>query len=441
MFSQHAAVRVDEASRLSRPIWRPGNISALAIIALLLLAMVFSPVALHETCYRDFSYGTTCVAAATGEKPESKLWWNDGFWWASMYNNGARTYHMYRLDRDLAVWSDTGVTIDDRPGSKSDALWDDDHKKLYVASHIFVDVGKPTANPGEWGRLYRYSYDPAAKSYSLDSGFPVNVTRGISETMVLAKDSKARLWVTYVENSKVMMNHSLADDRTWAAPYVLPVRELAVNLTTDDISSVIAFGGRNIGVMWSNQATMKMYFAVHRDGDPADAWKTEETAYPDSADDHINLKTDSSGRVYAAVKTSFEKPNEPLVLLLVREPEGKWSNHVFGLVRDHHTRPIVLVDETNGRIHMFATAGGRVPAAEAGGGIYYKPSSIHKIDFRPGLGEKFIDNPSDPLINNATSTKQNVDSSMGIIVLASDKTTHRYLHNVMKIPAASSRAH
>ncbi|MCA1709160.1 MAG: hypothetical protein LC808_40115, partial [Actinobacteria bacterium] len=31
--------------------------------------------------------------ALTGEKPESKLWWNDGIWWASMWSTGSAAYH------------------------------------------------------------------------------------------------------------------------------------------------------------------------------------------------------------------------------------------------------------------------------------------------------------------------------------------------------------
>jgi hypothetical protein len=34
--------------------------------------------------YRDFNFGSSCNSTPTGEKPESKLWWNDGFWWGSL---------------------------------------------------------------------------------------------------------------------------------------------------------------------------------------------------------------------------------------------------------------------------------------------------------------------------------------------------------------------
>lgn len=437
---QSTIARKDVSESKSWNTRRPANGLALVVLALLLLATAFAPIALHYSSHRGFSYGTECVAAATGEKPESKLWWNDRIWWAVLFNDAARAYHIYRLGADSS-WHDTGVPVDDRPGSKSDVLWDEPNRKLYIVSHIFVDVGIPEPDAARWGRLYRYSYDPGARTYRLDPDFPVNVSRGISETMTLAKDSTGRLWTTYVENAKVMVNHSLASDTAWAVPSVLPVSERSVNLTTDDISAILAFGGDSIGAMWSNQSTMKMYFAVHRDRDPEDLWSREEIAYSSSADDHINLKADSVGRIYAAVKTSFEQSNEPLVVLLVREPGGQWSNHVFGLVRDHHTRPIVLLDEAAQRLYMFATSGGINPASEAGGSIFYKSTSTGQITFQPGLGDVFIRSPSDPLINNATSTKQNVDGATGIVVLASDRTTHRYLHSVMNLPAPMPRIH
>ena len=88
---------------------------------------------------------------------------------------------------------------------------------------------------------------------------------------------------------------------------MLPVTGTSV--TSDEISSVIAFGGDRIGIMWSNQAATNTgyYFAVHRDGQPDTSWQPTEAARTgaESADDHVNLKVDAAGRVYAAVKTRW----------------------------------------------------------------------------------------------------------------------------------------
>ncbi len=96
-----------------------------------------------EAGYRDFSYGTStgpdglptgnCNSTPTGEKPESKLWWNDGFWWANLCNDVAQEHHIYRLDVASQSWMDTGTVLDDHPRTKADTLWDETNQKLYVA--------------------------------------------------------------------------------------------------------------------------------------------------------------------------------------------------------------------------------------------------------------------------------------------------------------------
>src|SRR6266516_3150383 len=167
--------------------------------------------AASDVGYRDFLFGSNCDATPTGEKPESKLWWNDGSWWGSLCAPD-NTYHIYKLNLATQTWQDTTTPLDDRPNSRADILWDNSTQKLYVASHVFIEnAAAPTPNASDWGRLYRYSYNPAnppETAYSLDTGFPVNVTRGIEEALVLAKDSTGTLWVTYVESKKVMVNHS-----------------------------------------------------------------------------------------------------------------------------------------------------------------------------------------------------------------------------------------
>ncbi|MFQ5857926.1 MAG: hypothetical protein ACE5LU_20160, partial [Anaerolineae bacterium] len=110
--------------------------------------------------YLDFPYAVSAgdpVDAPTGEKAESKLWWNDGFWWGSLYNNYADEYHIYRLNWGTQTWEDTGVALDDRRGSKADTMWDQDAQKLYVVSHIKRENSARVKRPVNWGRLYRYS--------------------------------------------------------------------------------------------------------------------------------------------------------------------------------------------------------------------------------------------------------------------------------------------
>lgn len=385
--------------------------------------------------YVDFSYGTTGTGTPTGEKPESKLWFADGSWWGSLYNNSAQAYHIYKFNASTQAWKDTGTQLDDRNSTKSDCLWDAANNRLYVASHVFTTKAAATTSSSSWGRLYRYTYSPSSQTYTLDSGFPVNINKAKSEALVIAKDSTGQLWATWVQSGKVMVNRTNGGDATWGTPFILPVSSTTISVTSDDISSVSTFGVGQVGIMWSNQNTHKTYFSVHDDAAGDTTWKTPEVALPgasgtETSDDHINIKTvqgGASGYVYAAVKTSLTGSNDPLIMLLVRDPTGVWSKYTFGRKKDHHTRPIVLIDEEHGVIHMFATS------PEDSGVIYRKTTSISNIAFPVGLGEVFIKSSSNVNVNNVTSTKQNLSSSTGLLVLASDVQTRMYLHGYVPL--------
>jgi hypothetical protein len=298
------------------------------------------------------------------------------------------------------------------------------------------------APSGSRGELYRYSYNPSGKTYALDSGFPVEVSGGESETLVIDKDSSGTLWVTYVENKTVMLNHSLnGDDRTWGMPFALPAGGLE-KVSSDDISSLIAYN-QHIGVMWSNQNSPKtMYFAVHPVGAPASTW-TPARAYSISGDDHINLKTlqaDTSGNVFAVVKTSR---NDALIMVLVCKSNGNrckndtdWTPHtVYDSALYNPTRPILMIDESSRHLYVFTR--NEDSDGSGKGGIYYKRASLDSISFPPGMGTPFIRTELDYRTNNPTSTKQNVTATSGLVVLASDVGTKYYLHNYLSLGGAA----
>jgi PKD repeat protein len=380
---------------------------------------------LAASAYGDVGYrGATTTgisgSAPTGAKPESKLWWNDGSWWAVMWDTASGSNQIFKLDQGTQTWAATGVRVDGRSSVRSDALWDG--SKLYVASHWFSN----TASSGRPAYLYRYSYNPAADTYSLDSGFPVTINNYKTETLVIDKDSSGKLWATWTQDNQVYVNRTTTDDRTWGQPFALPAAG-AGGLFPDDISSVVAVGDR-IGVMWSNQTDRAMYWAEHIDGAPDTSWEPTRVALrgdaENLADDHINLKVDDSGRVFAATKTSEDSPAGPLVFLLARDQvTGDWSSHIYGRKSDRHTRPVLVVDETNDMIHMYATSG------EAGGTVYQKSTSTAAISFGPGKGKPFIQDGGSPDMNDPTTTKQPVSVASGLVVLASNDTTDYYWHN------------
>ena len=379
-------------------------------------------------------------SAATAEKPESKLWWNDGAWWAVLFHTSSQTHHIFRLDRSTEQWVDTGTIVDNRPKTRSDVLWDG--TRLYVSSHVRASssTGAASGNPA---RLYRFSYDAATKTYTRDTGFPVPISNYSSETLTIDKDSTGVLWATWTQGSKVYVNSTTGGDAVWGTPFVLPVAA-AANLSSDDISAVVSFGGGRTGVMWSNQAASAMYFAEHTGGTSRSSWDVTRTAIqgPNSADDHINLKAlqaDASGRVFAVIKTGLDDAgatsSAPLIMLLARDPStGDWSSYPVGRIRDCHTRPVLLLDSEHQTLYVFMTApDSGCPYSGYPGTIFMKSSPMDAIAFPDGRGTPVIRDALSPNLNNVTTTKQDVTSATGMVVMASNDATQRYWHADLRL--------
>jgi hypothetical protein len=376
----------------------------------------------------------------TGEKPQSKLWFNDGRWWASMLHSDSK-YYIFYLEGQ--TWIKTNTPLDDRLPTLADCLWDG--SKLYVVSGA---GGEPSGVDLD-ARLYRYSYNPAnppATAYSLDAGFPVTVRSGGAETIVIDKDTTGQLWITYTQANKVWINRTLTPgvDTVWGVPFeppAAPGRPDSGDLKTDDISSLIAFNGK-LGVLWSNQNDATFYYAYHNDNAPDTTWQSGIAwSATNIGDDHINLKsvlTDGGDNLFAIVKTSVTSSSQPRILVLRLSAAGTWSATTVWLESRGHTRPILLVDSVNHRLYAFATT------TTTGGVIAYKQSNDYTqgtLTFGdPGVdGTTFIEIAGLDSLNNPTTTKQNIDGVNGIasiVVLASgdaNAAERFYAHNVLPL--------
>jgi hypothetical protein len=416
---------------------------------------------------QDFSYADPSPinphqpTAPTGEKPQSKLWFNDGIWWGSIWSKTKYTIQRYDVS---GTWVDTGVAIDPRDKSQADMLWDGIH--LYAISN--VHEASSTLDPAV--RLYRFSYNATTKSYTSDWATPVIVAQPLStsdlETVVMDKDSTGTLWATFTyANSpgncvtpatcpagrSVYVTHSAGADNVWTAPALLPFAR-AAQVSGNDVSSIVHFGNK-IGVMYSDQipepgTPTNMtgdYFAVHVDGQPDTAW-TQETALfgKRASDDHINLKAAPDGRLYAAVKTSSNDAGspvatDPLIYLLERTTAGVWSKTPYSTVSAEETRSQILLDPSHGVIYQFATHP-PTGAYEAGGWIYCKVTSMDSPSFTSGPGIPFIQLGANDHLNNFSTTKQTVSAASGLLGIASDDVNKYYAHNSLALTGAPSCA-
>jgi PKD repeat protein len=373
----------------------------------------------------------------TADKPQSKLWWNDGSWWANMWTTGSG-WSIYRLDRGTASWVDTGVRSDSRGTTSSDTLWDGTH--LYIASNV-VTLGNSAA--GQPARLYRYSYSDG--TYTLDTGFPETISNNSSETLTIAQDAVGAIWATWTQVSgatnTVFVNNSLPGGTDWDAPFVIP-GAADPNPTPDDLSAIVAFEDDEIGIMWTDQATGTAYWATHEvDELPQDAasWTVREAIKGNKqVDDHLNIKTlqaDPTGRVYAAVKTSLNDgssdPNlAQLVLVVFKPATGSFEQTTIARTGDCVSRPQIMLDTQNNLVRAFHTAPSTSVSGCAfsgvAGTIYEKTASMDNPVFGNGRGTPIIEDANSPNMNDVTSTKQNVNAATGLVVMASDHVAKRY---------------
>lgn len=412
-----------------------GVLCACVILCALVVAMLLPGVASADIGIRDQAYTAGTSGPPTTSRPESKLWWHDGFWWASMLDAGTGDYHIFRLNLRAQAWRDTGVPLDPRASTRADVLSVGD--KLFVASHKYVSVTSSdlTPNPADAMRLYRFSYNTATNTYAQDGVTDIDPEK--SEALVIDRDSTGAIWATWVQESggthQVYVKETNGDcvsgpfaNCTLTGPTVV-----LDNVAADDISSLVRFGGNKIGVMWSDAAAGEIRFAFHQDADPVGTWSSTEVVVgsptnPKLADDHINLKADSLGRVYAVTKTKFSSQSKPGTMLHRRSAAGTWSSFTVSAASLDHSRPIVILDQPHNAIRVFE-------APTEGGAVYMKKSRLNSISFQTSSAGTPVIVDTGSKVANPTSTKQNVNNATRLIVLAANQATKRYWHTYQQI--------
>jgi hypothetical protein len=408
----------------------------LAIAASLLTGMLPASTASAEAVEpnEDGSYGyraqayTSTADRVTGEKPESKLWFHAGRWWATMIPEGGTTHTIHELVE--TTWVDTGVEVAASTAARGDALVVGDG--LYISNR-----GTST--------LFRATWD-GSRWVPRGTPSPLPVPADVP-ALTIAKDTEGTLWITWIEDDGVHI--ASAPDQSELSIDDWSNREMAsleavgdrATVSPDDVSAVIAFTdaeGPAIGVMWSNQVFRQQFFAIHRDGAAHDVWALETIGEGETreADDHINLKTHGQ-TVYAAIKTehSSTSPDPSLIKLLVRSPAGVWEDHVVAVYDEHDTRPIAVLEVTSRYAYVFMT---RNPEGDQRH-IVYKRARLADVAVGAGVADPFegavtfIRSDSTRGVDDATSMKANATSESGIVVLASTST--HYWWNRIEVDA------
>lgn len=140
----------------------------------------------------------------TSAKPQSKLWFNDGFWWGIL-PDGSDIY-LYKLEGDSFVkQSFADAEVDPKNSARADVVWNGTHFL------VFMYRGATDAS-----RFLKYSYDASTESYTLLTGFPLDIALIGSghETAVLAQDGTGKAWVVYEADESIRVIWSTSADHT-----------------------------------------------------------------------------------------------------------------------------------------------------------------------------------------------------------------------------------
>ncbi len=167
-----------------RRIALPASVAAMiAILAVGIVGVIpaaaVSP-AVPGPGFTDFVYKPDADGSGgddvTSYRNQSKLWFNDGRWWAILFDKtgpaGNGTYRIQSFNMATQAWttSNTATQVDSRNRSNADALWDGTN--LYVVSSH--DHGRNWAANGDL-RVYKYTYNATSKTYAIVSGFPKTI--------------------------------------------------------------------------------------------------------------------------------------------------------------------------------------------------------------------------------------------------------------------------
>jgi hypothetical protein len=349
------------------------------------------------------------VPNPTKDKPQSKLWYAHGSWWAWL---PAR--------EGSGVWQRTAA------GWRRETRLDAALAGLPGQADVWAggDIVRAVLVESERLAVAALRWDSALETYA-PAGLPVRfaVPGGGLETATIDRDGRSRWWIAYASHGRmwVRASHDLAAAE-WSAPH--EVGELPAS--KDDICALAALPGA-IGVIWSDQARDAVVFRLHRDDAAPASWDPVEVVARGNktADDHFNMAAAPDGTLYVAAKNSVDTIGKPQLVLRVRDSRGRWTNHPYAVRTAEYqpSRPIVLLGGDPSRLfllHSRYRMDRPVPPQSAIAWQSHDPARLDLAAHARTLIDAGIH------VTDVTGCKSRLPAARPWIVLASDKAGYVY---------------
>jgi hypothetical protein len=345
------------------------------------------------------------VPNPTADKPQSKLWYAQGCWWACLpASDGNQIWK-----RSSAGWIRADAA--DRPlgglFGHGDVYAERDRVQIVLVSRQTLTV-------------VGLCYDRWRQTY-VRAGFPTMWLLPADqtvETATITRDGAGRWWVAFEADNAIWVRASRdACGTRWTVPI-----QIGSGTADDDICTITRLRC-GVGVIWSNQNNESILFRFHRDGCSPYVWDWEETvAHGDkTADDHLNTAVAEDGTLYVATKTSLDQVGKPIFSLRERSPNGCWRSLDYATLSADAkpSRPIALLSQCPRRLVLCHSVRGSDGLS----------SIVSLVSPRPCL--KLQGEPAEVVapakgLNNVTGCKSLLPRTAPAIVLASDAQGHVY---------------
>lgn len=372
-------------------------------------------------------FAAVCVAAAaerpvfrvdvpypTRDKPQSKMWFARGTWWAWLPVRGGSS-----------VWRRTAQ------GWQRQAHLDEALKGLPGQADVWADEDSATAVLVAPDRLAvaGLRWDSGARRYEADKAPvtfqtpPLEGKEGGIETATIARDGRRRWWIAYNFRRDIFVRHSKGGA---AGEWSEPMKVNTSKASGDDICAIVALPG-SVGVMWSDQELDGVFFRRHDDRAAPGAWAAIETVDKGgkTADDHIHVAVSRNGSLYAATKNSLDSVGKPQQVLRVRDPRGAWTNLPYAMrtAEWQPSRPVVLLGGNPEEVFLIHTLYGMDRLGPRVDMIAWQTSKLSPLDVSP-TARILLDTGGRP--NDVTGSKRHLPPGQDWIVLASDQEGNVY---------------
>lgn len=340
-------------ARTRRRTARRFVILAAGPVALGLLVGLLVPGAREDTTPTGTSRPETRAAAAP-QTATARVWSVRGQWWALVWDESSDSYTFRRRTTDGALWQDTGVGVEAARGDAIDVLWNGTRLAVVVAGS--TSDATPAA-------LRAVGFVPNAdgSGWVQDPEQPVSVVDGATTSPSLGKDGTGRFWTSYVQDGRVWLSHTAADDLTgWTTP--VPVAAGPTDrVTTVDSTALVRLRKGRLGLLWSDGASRRLFWATRLAAlDQQGAPEVSVVPVPDVNTGLLALEgltANGSGHVYLIAqgwtRATADSAPRPVRVLLSRDRSNRWQPSRL-TVSDAVTGTGLATDASTRTLYLFA---------------------------------------------------------------------------------------